>query len=94
MLHSQITPILFTTIKQETYIVENVAYACFSNNGNDDIDDAYVYEMKCNQWKPKHLGCYTILGPKEVKEEPTEEIPLDTENHRYNFYYRRSVLVS
>ena len=47
MLHSQITPILFTTIKQETYTVENVAYACFSNNGNDDIDDAYVYEMKC-----------------------------------------------
>ena len=41
-------PILFTTIKQETYTVENVAYACFSNNGNDDIDDAYVYEMKCN----------------------------------------------
>ena len=34
--------------KQETYTVENVAHACFSNNGNDDIDDAYVYEMKCN----------------------------------------------
>ena len=48
MLHSQITPILFTTIKHETYSVENVAYACFSNNGNDDIDDAYVYEVKCN----------------------------------------------
>ena len=54
MLHSQITPILFTTIKQETYTVENVAYACFSNNGNDDIDDAYVYEMKCNYVEAKH----------------------------------------
>ena len=59
MLHSQITPILFTTIKQETYTVENVAYACFSNNGNDDIDDAYVYEMKCNLVEAKHLGCYS-----------------------------------
>ena len=41
-------PILFTTIKHETYTVENVTYACFSNNGNGDIDDAYVYEVKCN----------------------------------------------
>ena len=48
MRNLQITPILFTTIKHETYTVENVAYACFSNNGNDDIDDAYVYEVKCN----------------------------------------------
>ena len=64
MLHSQITPILFTTIKQETYTVENVAYACFSNNGNDDIDDAYVYEMKCNQWKPNTQGV-TALPPQK-----------------------------
>ena len=48
MLHSQVTPLLFTTIKHETYTVEIVAHACFSNNGDDGIDDAYVYEMKCN----------------------------------------------
>ena len=47
MLHSQVTPLLFTKIKHETYTVEIVAHACFSNNGDDDIDDAYVYEMKC-----------------------------------------------
>ena len=32
--------------KQTEYV--NVAYVCFSDNGNDDIDDTYVYEMKCN----------------------------------------------
>jgi len=47
MLHSHVTPLLFTTIKHETYTVEIVAHACFSNNGDDGIDDAYVYEMKC-----------------------------------------------
>ena len=30
----------------------NVAYVCFSDNGNDDIDDTHAYEMKCNKWKP------------------------------------------
>ena len=47
MLHSQVTPLLFTTIKYETHTVENVAYACFSK-WHDEIDDAHVYEMKCN----------------------------------------------
>ena len=28
-----------------------------------------------------------ILGPDEVKEEPAEELSLDMENRRYNFYY-------
>ena len=58
MLHSHVTPLLFTTIKHETYTVEIVAHACFSNNGDDDIDDAYVYEMKCTL-EAKHRGCYS-----------------------------------
>ena len=57
MLHSQVTPLLFTTIKHETYTVEFVAHACFSNNG-DDIDNAHVYEMTCDLVEAKHLGCY------------------------------------
>ena len=43
MLHLQVTPLLFTTIKYETHTVENVAYAW-----HDEIDDAHVYKMKCN----------------------------------------------
>ena len=59
MLHSQVTPLLFTTIKHETYTVEFVAHACFSNNG-DDIDNAHVYEMTCDLVEAKHLGCYSL----------------------------------
>ena len=27
------------------------------------MDDAYVYEMKCNLVEAKHLGCYTNPAP-------------------------------
>ena len=29
-----------------------------SEQWHDEIDDAHVYEMKCNYVKAKHLGCY------------------------------------
>ena len=45
-------------IVTETYTVEFVAHACFSNNG-DDIDNAHVYEMTCDLVEAKHLGCYS-----------------------------------
>lgn len=28
------------------------------------------------------------LGPDDIKEEPAEELSLDMENRRYNFYFR------
>ena len=27
---------------------------------HNEIDDAYVYEMKCTFVEAKHLGCYTL----------------------------------
>ena len=33
---------------------------------HDEIDDAHVYEMKCNFVGAKHLGCYNM-----VKFDPT-----------------------
>ena len=27
---------------------------------HDEIDDAHVYEMKCNNVGAKHLGCYNL----------------------------------
>jgi transposase InsO family protein len=30
------------------------------------MDDAYVYEMKCNYVEAKHLGCYSFGTPRMV----------------------------
>ena len=46
MLHSHVTLPPFKAIKYEQTEYANVAYACFSDKWHDDIDDAYVYEMK------------------------------------------------
>ena len=38
---------------------------------HDEIDDAHVYEMKCNFVGAKHLGCYQSRSFKASRATPT-----------------------
>lgn len=51
------------------------------------FDTSVLVKHRRLQWRLRRARGEPSFGPNEVKEDPTEELPLDMENHRYTFYY-------
>ena len=64
---------------------------------HDDIDDAHVYEIKCNFVEAKHLGCYSgiAVDPSKVRDVLNWKPPTNVGEIRsflgLDGYYRRFI---
>ena len=47
---------------------------------HDEIDDAHVYEMKCNFVGAKHLGCYSPPPLEKISSRDLESVPISIES--------------